>query len=177
MALLKNQSISQSDFGNLLKAYSTSSEELPITPSQIGAATPEDVESAIVSHLAVQNPHEITAAMIDAFVRTGTNSISLGDSFKIAWGITSISIWRDYNSIGIVGDVDTHQGAFTKTPIYFTSLIGNSHWRITGITAVYASSPASFRVYLRDSMGEPGITPSFATSQGWRIAWLGIQSE
>ena len=149
----------------------------PIALGAIGAATPGEIESAYASHLAVQNPHEITAAMIDAFVRTGTNSISLGDSLKIGWGISPSDVWVNYKGIGITAVINTSQAGFTKTPIYYTAMYGcTSHWELTGMTSIYTPRPDSFTVYLTKDR-QASVNPSNAVAYGWRIAWLGIQSE
>ena len=49
--VLKNQSISSEDFGNLFSAHSISNETLPITPAQIGAVSSEELSGAIAQHL------------------------------------------------------------------------------------------------------------------------------
>ncbi|MGC9423907.1 hypothetical protein, partial [Vibrio sp.] len=87
--VLKNQTISESDFGNLFTSYATDIETLPITPTQIGAATPEDVQNAIdimmFDHTDVNdNPHGITPAQIGAVSEQLQESdLVLGSQWKI----------------------------------------------------------------------------------------------
>jgi hypothetical protein len=87
--------------------------------------------------------------------------------------------WQVYlaNSIynGIYLDVDTSAAHFTGTPVYVTSIGGNSsHWSTTGATSIYNPSATSFRVYVRWVDGSP-LTPATANANGWHINWIGTE--
>ena len=85
--------------------------------------------------------------------------------------------WQPYHdNTGIYLDVDTSVGNFTTTPMYFTSLGGNSHhWATTGVTSIYTPSPTGFRVYVRWADGS-ALTPEFANSLQWHVNWLGVEA-
>jgi hypothetical protein len=75
---------------------------------------------------------------------------------------------------GVFVDVDTSSAGFTTTPIYITSIGGNSsHWVTTGATSIYNPTPRGFRVYVRYSTGQP-ITPQEANQLGWHINWIAV---
>jgi hypothetical protein len=78
--------------------------------------------------------------------------------------------------VGIFIDVDTSTAQFTKTPVYVTSLYGNSgQWATTGGNAVYSPTATGFRVYVRWSDGRL-LTPAQAVEFDWRVAWHGIEN-
>lgn len=95
---------------------------------------------------------------------------------RIAGGATRAGEgWQVHLPTGIYIDVDTSQGKFRKTPVYVTSLGGNSsHWATTGGNAVYNPTPIGFRVYVRWSGGTP-LTPAEANADQWRVHWFGIE--
>lgn len=72
---------------------------------------------------------------------------------KIGQGVTSPNDWVDNNTTGIYVDVDTKSCGFTTTPHYLVTLesISNKgfHWYISGVPAIYNTTPTGFRVYLR----------------------------
>jgi hypothetical protein len=80
-----------------------------------------------------------------------------------------------YNSDGIYVDVDTSAAGFTQTPIYITSLHGQTeHWSTTGASSVYLPTATGFRIYLRWASGG-GLTPTRANDNAWHVQWVGIQ--
>jgi len=82
--------------------------------------------------------------------------------------------WKQYTSSSLYLDVDTSSVGFTETPIYITSLGGNSgHWTIVGATSIYQATPTGFRVYIRWINGAP-ITPEQANLWKWHIQWMAI---
>jgi hypothetical protein len=87
---------------------------------------------------------------------------------------TGSTAWNVYTPTGIFLDVNTSAAGFGTTPLYFTSLGGNSsHWATVGATSVYTATPTGFRVYVRWVDYSP-LTPAQANSLGWHINWLGI---
>lgn len=96
--------------------------------------------------------------------------------------------WQPYSNneappgieAGIYVDVDTSEAGFTSTPKYVISLGGlNTHWRVTGASSVYRTTPTSFRVYIRFSEIDiislyPTLTPEFANGQQWHINWIAV---
>jgi len=97
-------------------------------------------------------------------------SESMNDAGSTTPGATN---WVQYGSNGLYVDVDTSSAGFDKTPIYITSLGGNSlHWQTTGATSIYSPTPKGFRVYVFYKGGS--ITPAQANSLKWHIQWLGV---
>ncbi|SEA38201.1 hypothetical protein SAMN05660964_01454 [Thiothrix caldifontis] len=99
---------------------------------------------------------------------------------RIASGRTTpgATDWRVYTTApgGIVVDVNTSSGHFSTTPVYITSLGGDSsHWATTGATSVYVPTATGFRVYVRWSDGRP-ITPAEANGFKWHINWIGMEA-
>ena len=61
-----------------------------------------------------------------------------GRRFGVGRTIPGQTNWQVYTARGIVLDVDTSAARFTGTPVYITSIGGNSsHWATTGATSVY----------------------------------------
>jgi len=78
--------------------------------------------------------------------------------------------WKQYGNDGIYVDVDTSQCAFETTPVYVSSMGGNTqHWTSTGSSEIYSATPSGFRIYVYKS----GITASQANQKGWHINWIG----
>jgi hypothetical protein len=76
--------------------------------------------------------------------------------------------WQTSTSDKIFLDVDTSGCGRTVTPLYFTSLGGDSnHKTAKGVTSIYTSSPTSFRIYLNQS----GVTPTLANQRGYYVNW------
>ncbi|MFP5247262.1 MAG: hypothetical protein ACLGH0_11260 [Thermoanaerobaculia bacterium] len=97
---------------------------------------------------------------------------------KIGSGRTNpgATAWQAYGGgNGIFLDVNTSAAGFSGTPLYFTSIGGNSsHWATTGATSIYLPSATGFRVYVRWVDGAP-LTPATANGYQWHINWVGIQ--
>jgi len=125
---------------------------------------------------AINHPHNI-AQISD--IGTTANSISLGNNFKIGWGISD-NQWLDYGSLNTIWkNIDTSSAGFSKPPIYFTSIYGNSsHWMSLGHSSIYAPTANGFIIHITIPNHENRyiITPSLAAQYNWRIAWLGIQA-
>lgn len=78
--------------------------------------------------------------------------------------------WQVYDARGIYVDVNTAACGFTTTPRYATAIGGTfGHWRTTGATSIYQSTPTGFRVYVYHDAGT--ITPTIANSNNWHIIW------
>ncbi len=96
--------------------------------------------------------------------------------FRIETGQSSPTDWQVYSSAGIFVDVHTSAAGFTATPRYVTALHGSgSHWATTGGSSVYVPTPQGFRIYIQWADRSP-LTPAQATSNGWYVQWIGIQS-
>lgn len=96
---------------------------------------------------------------------------------KIASGKTTpgSTAWTVYSPSGITLKVDTSAAKFSTTPVYVTSIGGNSsHWATTGATSIYEASPTGFRVYVKWSDSNP-LTPVQANGWKWHINWIGIE--
>jgi hypothetical protein len=85
--------------------------------------------------------------------------------------------WTPYNGTkGIYIDVDTSAAHFTGTPLYVTSVAGDSgNWALVGPSAVYFATATGFRVYVQWRDGSP-ITPAHAQQYGWHINWIGYDN-
>lgn len=62
------------------------------------------------------------------------------------------SDWIAYEGaeVGAYVNVDYTDLGFTKTPLVFTSLHGNSHiWLTAGATSIYNATPTGFTVYIK----------------------------
>jgi hypothetical protein len=82
--------------------------------------------------------------------------------------------WIVYSPTGIYVDVNTSSAAFSTTPIYVTSIGGNSsHWATVGATSIYSATPTGFRVYVRWADNSP-LTPAQANGFQWHIKWIGM---
>lgn len=98
---------------------------------------------------------------------------------RIASGRTTPgqTAWQPYPpGNGIFVDVDTTAARLTGTPVYITSIGGNSsHWATTGATSVYQATATGFRVYVRWANGNP-LTPANANQAGWQwhINWIAM---
>jgi hypothetical protein len=85
--------------------------------------------------------------------------------------------WKPYagGDNGIYVDVNTAPGNFSSTPVYITSIGGNSnHWATTGASSVYMATPTGFRIYVRYDNGGP-LTPAIANGFQWHINWIGME--
>ena len=73
-------------------------------------------------------------------------------------------------------DVDTSSCSFNSTPMYFTSITGDtSHWILTGYNAIYSGSLTRFRVYAQSFDGDSAAALlSYAQTYSWNLNWIGI---
>ncbi len=84
--------------------------------------------------------------------------------------------WQQYSADTVLLGIDTTSCAMTGVPLYFASIYGDNIWRTTGASAIYAPNPESFTVYIRNSRAG-SISPSYASSQAWRMAWLAVPTD
>ena len=119
--------------------------------------------------LQVNGDLEVTGDLLGAAKNTA------GAALRVRCGETSTSTWVQYTGgRGVYIDIDTSSCHFGSTPMYITSLVGNSsHWSTTGGSSVYSPTNKGFRVYVRWAAGSP-LTPAQAKSLGWRINWVAI---
>jgi len=96
---------------------------------------------------------------------------------RIASGQTpkGTTAWQVYSPNGIFVDVNTTTGKFASTPVYVTSIGGDSsHWATAGATSIYNATATGFRVYVK-WIDNGSLTPAQANSLGWYINWYGIE--
>lgn len=95
---------------------------------------------------------------------------------RIASGRTvpGSTAWVAYGAAGIYVDVNTSAAKLSGTPVYVTSIGGNSNqWSTTGATSVYSATATGFRIYVRYADGGP-ITPAVANGFQWHINWIAM---
>lgn len=98
---------------------------------------------------------------------------------KIASGSTTpgSTNWKSYGTRGIYVDVSTSFARITGTPVYVTSLGGNSHhWQAIGATSIYQPTATGFRVYVRWLDGG-SLTPAQANELKWHINWIAMEQD
>jgi hypothetical protein len=79
--------------------------------------------------------------------------------------------WQQYNSNGIYLDFVTSAYGLTATPLYMTSLGGDTnHYVTTGATSIYLPTSTGFRIYINQS----GITPALANQFKWHINFVAV---
>ena len=98
-----------------------------------------------------------------------------GQYFKIVCDSTmpGFTAWTPvtWNSIRVF--IDTSGAAFSNTPLYWTSLGGNTrHYTTIGATSIIDPSASGFFIYLIYTNGS--IDPATANSRNWHINWCGI---
>jgi hypothetical protein len=97
---------------------------------------------------------------------------------RIASGRTTpgSTAWQQYTGgAGVFVDINTTAAKLTGTPVYVTSIGGNSsHWATTGATSVYLATATGFRVYVRWADGAP-LTPATANGFQWHINWIAME--
>ena len=104
-----------------------------------------------------------------------------GKDTKTASGRTTpgATNWQVQRSTTIYVDVDTSAAGFTTTPVYVTSIGGDTnHWRTAGGSSVYAATATGFRVFLRwdtISVNQEALTPADANNYKWHINWIGSE--
>lgn len=99
---------------------------------------------------------------------------------RIASGRTNpgSTAWQPYlgGTGGIFVDVNTSGAQLTGTPVYVTSIGGNSHhWATTGATSVYLATATGFRVYVRWEGARGPLTPDIANGHQWHINWIAME--
>ncbi|MCI5208784.1 MAG: hypothetical protein D3910_08325 [Candidatus Electrothrix sp. ATG2] len=76
---------------------------------------------------------------------------------------------------GIYVDIDTTSGRFSGTPVYITTIGGDSqHCATVGTTSIFEASATKFRIYIKWADGSP-LTPETANTLKWHINWIGIE--
>lgn len=83
--------------------------------------------------------------------------------------------WLPYKDYAIFIDVNTSSCGFSTTPLYFTSISGQTRmWDLFGANSIYRPSTTGFTVYLRSPFVET-ITIAEADEYDWHIQWCGIE--
>lgn len=85
--------------------------------------------------------------------------------------------WQTYGNGALYIDVNTSAAQFSRTPVYVTSLGGDSrHWDLVGGGAVYVPTSRGFRVYVKHHKGseEVPITRLDALDRNWHVKWHAI---
>jgi hypothetical protein len=98
---------------------------------------------------------------------------------KIASGRTQpgATNWQKSSDYVYV-DVDTSAAGFAQTPVYVTSIGGDSnHFGTTGASSVYSATATGFRIFLRwdKDYKTTAITPEEANGYKWHINWIAIE--
>ncbi|MBE9227559.1 RICIN domain-containing protein [Phormidium sp. LEGE 05292] len=114
--------------------------------------------------------------------QTSTNDTQLTSVYtvaKFASGRTQpgATNWQKENDYVFV-DVDTSAAGFAQTPIYVTSIAGDSnHYGTTGASSVYKATATGFRVYIRweKDYKTEALTAEIANSYKWHINWIGFE--
>jgi hypothetical protein len=129
----------------------------------------------------------LTTANQTVSVTQGTDGTKIG-SGKTIPGATNWQTWGNdtyaLSNRGIFVDIDTSAAGFTQTPVYVTSIHGDTeHWAVTGSSSVYNATSKGFRIYIRIDTGYDGAAPmpkyattAYATEKKWHIHWIGIES-
>jgi len=73
-------------------------------------------------------------------------------------------------------NIDTSNCTFNSTPLYFTSIAGDTlHWGLIGYGAIYSPTRSSFRIYARSTLdANNAITLSLSVTYKWNVNWFGI---
>merc|ERR1719356_2303155 len=86
--------------------------------------------------------------------------------------------WKQYSSDGLYVDVDTSMCAFSKAPVYKTSIGGTGHqWMTMGSSALYNVGRNKFRVYIF----QKGVRVKAATDRRrhvvcWNVVIINLES-
>jgi hypothetical protein len=87
-------------------------------------------------------------------------------------GQSPTTAWQQLTGNTLTIVVDTSACGFTETPIYTTSLGGNTeHFSALGTTSIYEATATSFRVFVRLADARP-LTPSQVTQWGWHMNYI-----
>jgi hypothetical protein len=96
--------------------------------------------------------------------------------FRVVSGCTDISGsgWKDYGK-GIMMEINTEDHAFQTTPIYLTSLRGDTdHWLLVGTSSIYEPTPQGFKIYLRYADDSP-LNAERACQRHWCVQWIALE--
>ena len=78
--------------------------------------------------------------------------------------------WKTYKDSGMYIKADTSSCGFSSTPMYFTSLAGDTqHWTAAGVTNIYSQTATGFKVYITRN------DPSVADEKNWHVQWCGVE--
>lgn len=117
--------------------------------------------------------------MFAVLVQSSMNRSSLTQPVVYAnhcGGISSYDRWMPYVTTGIYMPINTSSCNFNITPLYYTSIIGDSlQDYLTGVAAIYSSSRSSFAIYCRPygNLSTVQIL-NYSQTQKWDVQWVGI---
>ena len=90
--------------------------------------------------------------------------------------ISSYSQWLLYFTSGIYMYINTSSCNFNMTPLYYTSIIGDSlQDDLTGTNAIYVPSRTGFTIYCRSYSNWSAMKMlNYSQIQKWDVQWIGI---
>ena len=150
-------------------------------------STTEEIAKKIneeLSNIAIQSASDSIKSVMKkvAFISQSADSIyrllSSKSGFDIMTGSTDPenTIWREYSKDAIMVEVNTANYNFKSTPIFLTSLGGNSaHYVTTGITSIYGANPNGFTVYIKSTIPFKDLL-SEAKQSKWHVRWVALNS-
>jgi len=106
-----------------------------------------------------------------------TNSTESITYAKDCGGVSSYTQWIYYISApAIYMQVNTINCSFNSTPLYYTSIIGNSlRSDLTGYDAIYSASNTLFTIYIRSYSGLTSAQMlNYSQTDKWNLSWVGI---
>jgi len=91
-------------------------------------------------------------------------------------GVSPYTLWIAYIGGGIYMQINTTNCKFNITPLYYTSIIGNTiHTDFTGYDAIYGASKTSFTIYVRSYSGWTNAQMVNSSQiDKWNLSWVGI---
>ncbi|CAF1259990.1 unnamed protein product [Rotaria sp. Silwood1] len=91
-------------------------------------------------------------------------------------GLSSYTLWQLFSTTGIYMNIDTTICGFSSTPLYFTSMAGNTiHWELASYTAIYSPTNISFTIYVRSLSGLNNTDMlSYSQAYLWNVNWFGV---
>jgi len=122
----------------------------------------------------------LTNAKIDdtrdeVLIVSGEQAAGNEKCMKVCAGSTgrSTTDWINYATYGLYYDVDISDCGFKTVPTVTTAVEGTStHWRSTGTSSIYNTSPSAFRMYLENSSHNP--QNGKAENYKWNIEWIAV---
>jgi len=122
----------------------------------------------------------LTNAKIDdtrdeVLIVSGEQAAGNEKCMKVCAGSTgrSTTDWINTSSYGLYYDVDISDCGFKTVPTVTTAVEGTStHWRTTGTSSIYNTSPSAFRMYLENTSHNP--QNGAAESNKWNIEWIAV---